>query len=80
MGPECAILVKHLAKKIAQKYNQDLPDLLNDSSKDRNQICSAKGYSYCHQRNQRQPLSDEDADVDYNVVALYCKEDLLNIP
>ena len=27
MGPECAIFVKHLAKKIAQKKNQDLPDV-----------------------------------------------------
>ena len=28
MDPECAIFVKHLAKKIAQKKNQDLPDVM----------------------------------------------------
>ena len=28
MGPECAIFVKHLAKKIAQKKNQDLSDVI----------------------------------------------------
>ena len=60
MGLECAIFVKHLAKKIAQKKNQDLSDVMR-GSKDRDQICSAKGYPHSHQRNhQRKPLSEED--------------------
>ena len=28
MGPECAIFVKHIAKKMDQKKNQDLPDAM----------------------------------------------------
>ena len=56
MGPECAIFVKHLAKKIAQKKNQDLQFVIEI----RFQICSAKGHPHRHQRNQRQPLPEED--------------------
>ena len=54
MGPECAIFVKHLVKEGSGPFR------FYESSKDRVQIYSAKGYPHSHQRNQGQPLSAED--------------------
>ena len=80
MGPECAIFVKHLAKKIAQKKNQDLPDVMRVLRTEiRFAVLKATLIAIRGTRGSLyQKKTDEDADVDYNVVALDCKDDFLN--
>ena len=80
MGPECAIFVKHLAKKIAQKKNQDLPDVMRVLRTEiRFAVLKATLIAIRGTRGSLyQKKTDEDADADYNVVALDCKDDFLN--
>ena len=80
MGPECAIFVKHLAKKIAQNKNQDLPDVMRILRTEiRFAVLKATLIAIRGTRGSLyQKKTDEDADVDYNVVALDCKDDSLN--
>ena len=77
MGPECAIFVIHLAKKIAQKKNQDLPDVIRVlRTETRFAVLKATLISIRGTRGSLyQNKTDEDADVDYNVVAMDCKDD-----
>ena len=80
MGPECAIFVKHLAKKIAQKKNQDLSDVIRVLRTEiRFAVLKATLIAIRGTRGSiYQKKTDNDADVDYNIVAFHCKDDFLN--
>ena len=75
MGPECAIFVKLLAKKIAQKKNQDQADVIRVLRTEiRFAILKATLIAIRGIRGTRgslfQKKDDETAGVDYNFVAI----------
>ena len=80
MGPECAIFVEHFAKKITQKKNQNLPDVMRVVRTDI--IFAVPKATLIAIRGTRgslyQKKTNKDDDVDYNVVALDCKDGFLN--
>ena len=74
MGPECAIFVKLLAKKIAQKKNEDQSDVMRVlRTQIRFAVLKATLIAIRGTRGSiYQKKTDESADIDYNVVALDC--------
>jgi hypothetical protein len=77
MGPECAIFVKLLAKKIAQKKNQDQADVMRVLRTEiRFAVLKATLIAIRGTRGSLyQKKDDETTDVDYNLVALDCDRD-----
>ena len=74
MGPECAIFVKLLAKKTAQKKNEDQSDVMRVlRTQIRFAVLKATLMAIRGTRGRiYQKKTDESADIDYNVVALDC--------
>ena len=74
MGPECAIFVKLLAKKIAQKKNQDQADVMRVLRTEiRFAVLKATLIAIRGTRGSLYQKKDDDTtDVDYNLVALDC--------
>ena len=74
MGPECAIFVKVLAKKITQKKNEDQSDVMRVlRTQIRFAVLKATLIAIRGTRGSiYQKKTDESADIDYNVVALDC--------
>jgi len=77
MGPECAIFVKLLAKKIAQKKNQDVSDVMRVLRTEiRFAVLKATLIARRGTRGSLfQKKINESSHIDYNVVALDCGKD-----
>ena len=77
MGTECAIFVKILAKKIAQKKNQDQADVMRVLRTEiRFAVLKATLIAIRGTRcSLYQKKDDETTDVDYYLVALDCDRD-----